>query len=246
MSRFLKPRPQPTQCAVCPIRQNALFQVVPAGYINDAQSRRTDQYHLPARRLLYEEGAPASMAYTLYEGWLMLYRSDSDGRRQGLRVALPGDFLGYMPPGETRIHHSALAVTNAVVCGFRQEGLHEMMGKHPDLAAHITRIQASYMASCQSAMLGLGRKTAEQRIAHLIAELFHRLRERRLLAQDASIMPFPLTQEMIGDMTGLTPVHTNRVMRRLRLDGVVRAERQRLEILDLDALIALGEFAATG
>ncbi len=242
MSRFLTPRSQRTQCASCPVRQNALFQVVPLSYIEDAQSRRTDQYRLAARRTLYEEGGQADMAFTLFEGWMLLYRSDSDGRRQGLRIALPGDFLGYMPPGSTHIHHSALAVNNAVVCGFRQEGLHEMMTRHPDLAAHITRIQARYMASCQSHMLGLGRKSAEQRIAYLVAELFHRLKYRRLIAADATSMPFPLTQEMVGDMTGLTPVHTNRVMRKLRSEGVLQSERSRLEVLDPEVLARIGGF----
>ncbi|RMG37210.1 MAG: Crp/Fnr family transcriptional regulator [Gammaproteobacteria bacterium] len=242
MSRYLTPRTQPTQCAACPVRQNALFQVVPLSYIEDAQSRRTDQYRLAARRVLYEEGSPAEMAFTLFQGWMLLYRSDAEGHRQGLRVALPGDFLGYMPPGSSHIHHAAVAVTDVVVCGFRQEGLHEMMTKHPDLATHITRIQARYMASCQNHMLGLGRKSAEQRIAYLVAELFHRLRYRRLIASDATTMPFPLTQEMVGDMTGLTPVHTNRVMRKLRSEGLLRVERTRLEIPDADALASLGGF----
>lgn len=242
MSRFLTPRSQPTQCASCPVRQNALFQVVPLSYIEDAQSRRTDQYRLSARRVLYQEDGPADMAFTLFEGWALLYRSDSDGRRQGLRVALPGDFLGYMPPGSVRVHHSALAITDIVVCGFRQEGLHELMVKHPDLAAHITRIQAGYMASCEEHMLGLGRKSAEQRIAYLVADLLHRLKYRRLIAADATVIPFPLTQEMVGDMTGLTPVHTNRVMRRLRAEGVLRADRGRLEILDEEALAHLSGF----
>lgn len=242
MSRFLTPRSQPTQCASCPVRQNALFQVVPLSYIEDAQSRRTDQYRLAARRTLYEEGEPAEMAFTLFEGWMLLYRGDTDGRRQGLRIALPGDFLGYMPPGSTHVHHSAVAVTNVVVCGFRQEGLHEMMAKHPDLAAHITRIQTRYMVSCQNHMLGLGRKSAEQRIAYLVAELFHRLKYRQLIPADAISMPFPLTQEMVGDMTGLTPVHTNRVMRKLRSEGVLRVERSRLEILDPEALARIGGF----
>ncbi len=242
MSKFLTPRSQPTQCASCPIRQNALFQVVPVSYIQDAQSRRTDQYRLAARRMLYEEGDPATMAFTLWEGWVMLYRADADGRRQGLRIALPGDFLGYMPPGSRQVHHSALAITNLVVCGFRQEGLHEMMAKHADLAAHITRIQTRYMVSCQNHMLGLGRKSAEQRIACLIAELFHRLKHRQLIPEDATSMPFPLTQEMIGDMTGLTPVHTNRVLRKLRAEGILRQERLRLEILDLERLVTLGEY----
>lgn len=245
MRKFLEPRPQGTECAVCPIRQFALFKVVPPSYLKDAQSRRTDQYHLPARRHLYEEGDPAEMAYTLFDGWMMLYRSHSDGARQGLRVALPGDFLGYMPPGEGRIHHAAQAITNVVVCGFRQPDLHEMMEKHTELAAHITRIHARYMVSCQSHMLGLGRKSAEQRIAYLIAELYHRLINRRLLPADSASMPFPLTQEMLGDMTGLTPVHTNRVMRKLRTDGVLATERQRLTILDHDRLLEIGEFSAT-
>lgn len=245
MSKFIEPRQQPTQCVVCPIRQRALFQVVPVSYIEDAQARRTGQYHLPARRHLYEEGDPPDMAYTLYDGWMMLYRSHSDGSRQGLRVALPGDFLGYMPAGEHGIHHAALAITNVMVCGFRQDGLHEMMSKHSELAAHITRIQARYMASCQSALLGLGRKSAEQRIAYLIAELYFRQRNRQLLPENTCTMPFPLTQEMLGDMTGLTPVHTNRVMRRLRAEGVLEAARQRLTILDLQRLIEIGEFDHT-
>jgi len=242
MHNPLRPRPERTRCASCPVRERALFQVVPAEYINDAESKRTDQYILPARRHLYEEGTAASMAYTLFEGWMLLYRSHSDGGRQGLRIALPGDFIGYVPLGETRLHHSAVAVTDATLCGFRQQDLHTMLETHTGLASHITRIQARYMASCQSAMLGLGRKSAEQRIAYLVAELYHRLRNRQQLGKEELIMPFPITQEMLGDMTGLTPVHTNRVVRKLREEGIFTAERHRLIIHDLPALQELGEF----
>jgi len=242
MHKPLRPRPERTRCASCPVRERALFQVVPTEYINDAESKRTDQYTLPARRHLFEEGTAASMAYTLFEGWMLLYRSHSDGGRQGLRIALPGDFIGYMPLGETRLHHSAVAITDAILCGFRQQDLHTMLETHTGLASHVTRIQARYMASCQSAMLGLGRKSAEQRIAYLVAELYHRLRNRQQLGEEELIMPFPITQEMLGDMTGLTPVHTNRVVRKLREEGIFTAERHRLIIHDLPALKELGEF----
>jgi len=242
MPKSLESRPDKQRCASCPVRERALYQVVPEEYINDAESNRTDQYTLPARRHLYEEGAPANMAYTLFDGWMLLYRAHSDGGRQGLRIALPGDFLGYMPPGETSLHHSALAITDSILCGFKQDDLHRMLDTHAGLASHVTRIQARYMASCQSAMLGLGRKSAEQRIAYLIAELYYRLHNRQQLGADDSIMPFPITQEMLGDMTGLTPVHTNRVIRKLREDGIFTAERHRLVIHDLPRLLEIGEF----
>lgn len=243
MQSSLEPRPNPTRCATCPVRQRALFQVVPKEYINDAESKRTHQYTLPARRHLYEEGSPASLAYTLFEGWMLMYRAHSDGGRQGLRIALPGDFIGYMPPGESRVHHSVLALTDTILCGFRQNDLHAMLDSHAGLATHITRIQARYMASCQSAMLGLGRKSAEQRICYLVAELFFRLRNRQQIGEGDMTMPFPLTQEVLGDMTGLTPVHTNRVLRKLRADQVFTAERQRLVVHDLERLLQIGEFS---
>jgi CRP-like cAMP-binding protein len=137
---------------------------------------------------------------------------------------------------------SALAITEVTVCGFRQADLHAMVDSHVDIARQITNIQAHYLSTCESNVLGLGRKTAEQRIAHTVADLYHRLDRRAEVDSDALSMPFPLTQEMLGELTGLTPVHTNRVLRKLRNDGVMISERQRVKILDLPRLLELGEY----
>lgn len=240
--RISEERSDPTRCASCPVREKALFQVVAEDYLHDAESRRTGQYELAARGHLYQEQNPATMAYTLFDGWLMLYRTHSDGSRQGLRVALPGDFVGYTPLVESIYTHGALAISKVTVCGFRQLDLHGMIDRHADIARQITSIQARYLQTCESAMLGLGRKSAEQRIAHTVADLYHRLEQRSETDAETQSMPFPLTQEMLGELTGLTPVHTNRVLRKLRSEGVMVTERQRLEILDLPRLLEIGEY----
>ncbi len=224
----------PVRCAECPIRERALFQVLSRHYLDEADSRRAGQYRVPARAHLYQESAPAAMAFTVFEGWLLLYRNHADGSRQGLRVALPGDFVGYTPLTEPAYSHGALAVTDVVVCGFRQADLHEMIVSQAVIAREVSSIQARNLALCESNVLGLGRKTAEQRIAHLVADLHHRL--SRAAVSDGGepplVVPFPLTQEMLGELAGLTPVHTNRVLRKLRLDGVMSCERHRLQIMD--------------
>lgn len=241
-SKLTEMRSSPTRCADCPIREKALFQVVATDYLQDAESRRTAQYRLSARSHLFQETTPAAMAYTLFEGWLLLYRMHSDGSRQGLRVALPGDFVGYAPLSDSLYSHGALAITDVTVCGFRQADLHGMIDHHPDIARQITSIQARYMATCESNVLGLGRKSAEQRIAHSIADLYYRLDQRSEVDLDVLSMPFPLTQEMLGELTGLTPVHTNRVLRKLRTDGVLSCERQRIQILNLPRLLEVAEY----
>lgn len=236
----------PVRCLDCPIREQALFQVLSDDYLEHAEQRRSGQYLVGARAHLYLESAPATMAFTLYEGWLMLYRAHADGSRQGLRIALPGDFVGYVPASSTVYSHSALAITDVVACGFRQSDLHAMIDHRLEIARAVDGIQAHNLALCEANLLGLGRKTAEQRIAHLVLDLYHRLLRYSPGEPPPRSIPFPLTQEMLGELTGLTPVHTNRVLRKLRLDGVMLCERHRVEILDLPRLSRIGDYRAKG
>lgn len=235
-------RQQPTGCADCQVRKLALFDAIPDQYVEQAQTNRKSQFKISSRSDIYVEGEECLHAYTVFEGWVLLYRAHSNGTLQGLRIALPGDFIGFMPASETHYHHSALAITDSVLCCFSQPGLHTMIHDNPGLAAKIHAMQSEYMANCQSTLLGIGRKTAEQRIAHLIADLYHRLDIRHMLDKASGDMPFPMTQEMLGDMTGLTPVHVNRVMRKLREDGAFECVRNSLKGINIDLLIEVGEY----
>lgn len=237
-------RSAPTKCAACPVRRKALFQVVSEDYLHEAEARRAAQYQLPARSHVYQEKQPATMAFTLFEGWLLLYRNDASGNRQGLRIALPGDFVGYTPLEDALHSHGALAITPTVVCAFRQSDLHAMIDRHGDIGRRIAQIQAQYLQTCESNVLGLGRRSAQQRIAHVVVDVFHRLEQRGDVGAADLNMPFPLTQEMLGELTGLTPVHTNRVLRKLRDDHLMVCERQKVTILDLPALTELAEYRA--
>ena len=240
-SKPLKELPGPhPRCGQCPIRARALFQVVSADYIAHAERYRKAQYALPAKAHLYREGQYPNMAFTLFDGWIMLYRQARDGSRQGLRVALPGDFIGYQAVGTKGASHAAMAITPCTLCGFEHEDLRSMLHNQPQLAVQLADIQSRDMASCQNQMLGLGRKRAEARVAYLMLDLFHRMRERG--ASDGNSITFPLTQEIIGDLTGLTVVHTNRVIQKLRSSGLIESGGRRLVIRDEEGLCEVAEF----
>lgn len=232
-----------TLCAQCPVRERALYQAVDEDYIHSAQANRLDQFTLSSKACLYEEGDHPDMAFTVFSGWLLMYRTDPDGERQGLRVALPGDFVGFLPDTDpaARMNHSALAITDATLCGFRQHDLRSMIKLHPQLSWQLNSFQSRDMAACQSAILNVGRRMAEQRIAHLVLELYERLTHMGLVETVSQTMPFPLTQAMLGDLTGLTQVHTNRVMRRMHEAQLILCKNQTLSITDLDGLREIAE-----
>lgn len=54
-----------------------------------------------------------------------------------------------------------------------------------------------------------------------------------------------MTQDQLADALGLTTVHVNRTMQRLRMDGVVRTPDRSIAVLDWDRLVGIAEFDPT-
>jgi hypothetical protein len=73
----------------------------------------------------------------------------------------------------------------------------------------------------------------------LLLDIHDRLKRRDLISRPT--FNLPLTQEQIGDHLGLTVVHVNRTLRRLREERVLMMDRQVVIIHDLDALREIGE-----
>jgi hypothetical protein len=85
-------------------------------------------------------------------------------------------------------------------------------------------------------LTSIGRHSARERVAHLILELFIRYRSR-WPGHRIEEMHLPLTQEDIGDATGLTGIHVNRVLGDLKTEGILTFSYRRLSILDPDKLV---------
>jgi CRP-like cAMP-binding protein len=83
-------------------------------------------------------------------------------------------------------------------------------------------------------VLNVGRRNAFQRIAHLLCEMHARMQMVGLVEKDR--LALPLTQEELADATGLTSVHTNRTLQRLRKENLIEIGGGMLTVLDVDAL----------
>lgn len=89
-------------------------------------------------------------------------------------------------------------------------------------------------------IVSMGRRDAVERIAHLMLELYVRMRNVGLTTDDSCQMP--LTQTVFADALGLTPIHTNRVLRTLRERGIMALGSGKLTILDIAKLARIAGF----
>ena len=92
------------------------------------------------------------------------------------------------------------------------------------------------MAAREAAIYGeriidIGRRSAYERLAHLILELLTRLRAAGLAEERSYVLP--LTQELIADVLGLSGPHVSRMLRLMREEGLVRIDGHRLTVTDL-------------
>ena len=190
---------------------------------------------------LYVQNEVCDELYTILDGWVFLYQILEDGRRQILDFAMPGAFLGFQPDLGAPAPHSAQCLTDVAVCIFPRKNLFDLFRAYPELALRMAWITARDGALAREHLTNVGRRSARERVAHLLLELFYRVRRGNPAPRDNSI-ELPLTQEHIADALGLTSVHVNRTLRALREADLLAMRGRMLRILDPRALAELAGF----
>lgn len=224
------------KCIHCKAREIGLCQPIPIEDLSIVEDIKLGEEQLDAGAHLYHEGDVTGETYNLIEGWIALYHLLPDGRRQILEFLLPGAFFGWHYDAGGPMTHSALCVNDAVVCKFPRQKLIELFMTHPEIALRMTRLCARDRVTVHENLTNLGRRSAIERVAHLLYELHHRLRPGQ---QWGGTQELPLTQELISDAVGLSPVHTNRTMRNLSRLGAIAYRRGAISIADPDKLARL-------
>lgn len=184
---------------------------------------------------LMVEGAHSAHLYTLLSGWAFRYKLLPDGRRQILNYMLPGDLVGLQGSVIGEMQHSVEALSPLVLCVFQRNRLDELFHNHPGLGFDITWLAAQEERMLDEHLLSLGRRTAMERAAYLIAFLHQRAASVGLASTRSLYVP--ISQMHVADTLGLSIVHTNKTLRKLAERGLIRWLDRSCEVLDVEGLM---------
>lgn len=200
-----------------------------------ADRNAIDRRTLAGGMELFAEGECSDSLYVVLDGWLILHRILEDGRRQILDFALPGAVLGYRAEPDAVFGFSAEAVTAATVAVIPLARIAALLREGSAVSLTLLSTLNETLLGAFDSLTDTGRRTAREAVAHFLLRMDRRI--RRTLAMEAGeSVPFPLTQEHIGDALGLTAVHVCRTLRALRADGLVSMGGGRLRIDDAGGL----------
>lgn len=229
-------------CPTCPFRKGSFcWAVVERGLSLDAdQADISWKSHegAPANRVLYREGTASPHLLVLCQGWAIRTVQLAHGRRQILSVLLPGEVFSLAQLFEDSLHFSVVSLTEVRLTRLRRDAVWQFISSDPELMASLGTHIAADMRAKDALAVDLGRRRAEERIAHLILQLVDRLSVQS--ADNSKDNAFPLRQQHIADATGLTPVHVSRVISQFRRENILDLSNGRLTVLDRERLERLG------
>lgn len=220
-------------------RLGDLVDLTPA---ETAALARLEERERPVRRgaTIQRENDRTSELLIIRKGMMMTSMLLDDGSRQILRFLFPGDMVPLSSLVYRESPETISALSDCVVCPFERQALTEIVAAHPRLGALLLVYSQIERVALTDRLAALGRTSAKARVAALLIEMRNRLRTMDKSVTDSFALG--LTQEEIGDATGLTAVHVNRMLRQLEDEALIARENGRVTFADERALVRAANY----
>jgi CRP-like cAMP-binding protein len=196
----------------------------------------------PPHHYLVREGDAATECCVLLDGYACRHKTTSSGGRQIVSFHIPGDILDLQHLLLSRADHNVQTITEATYAWIPAKDIRRIAQERPAFAEALWRDTLIDASIFREWVLNVGRRDAKSRIAHMLCEFAAR-RERAGLGSPERF-ELPMTQEQIGDATGLTPIHVTRMLHELANDGVIARNKREVEIADWERMCRVADFDA--
>ena len=225
-----------TDCASCPLRMMPLFIAFTPEELAFMRQFKLREEVFRRNDTILHEGERSPMLYTVLSGMGTRSVMLEDGRRQVINFVFPGDFIGLQSSLMGEMKHTVTAASDVTLCVFDRSKLWDMFRSHASRAYDLTWIAAVEEHFLGETIATLGQRDATERMTWAFLRIWRRLAAVGLL-RDGSV-PLPFRQQDIADALGLSLVHTNKTVARIRNLGLATWQSGRLSISSTSRLAA--------
>ena len=223
-------------CGSCPIRHRAVCARCESDELAALEEIKFYRSFQAGQTLIWS-GDRMDFVASVVTGVATLTQVMEDGRTQTVGLLFPSDFVGR--PGRDAAPYNVIATTDVTMCCFRKKPFEELMARTPHIGQRLLEMTLDELDAAREWMLLLGRKTAREKIASLLAIIARRdaslqgqVRQRQVTFE------LPLTREAMADYLGLTLETVSRQISALKREGIIELTGKRtVHVPDIDRLI---------
>jgi CRP-like cAMP-binding protein len=183
--------------------------------------------------VLFHEGDPADTLHLVAEGRVMARRTTPLGDSAAFRVIGPGKVIGDVALASTDAPRSStvVALEPTVTLSVPFVEFRRVIAEHPVVGERLAALLSARVRRLSEQLVEALYLPSDRRVVHRLLDLCEEYGNGAVQA-----VSIPLTQNDLSQLAGAARPTTNRVLRALERDGLVRLHRGCVEVVDLAGL----------
>jgi CRP/FNR family transcriptional regulator len=229
----MKPKRQP-DCENCPSRKDSLFTGLPGDELVHLSTSKTCNTYQKGQVIFYEGNFPMGL-YCINKGKIKVYKMGRMGKEQIVRLAKPGDLIGYRAfIGEDVYTATAEALEESVICFIDKKSFQHVIDSAPDIPAKLMRNLCAELRDAENFIQSMAQKSVRERLAEVILILEKKYGPD---ASDPTLLDVALSREDIANITGTAIETAIRLLSDMKESGLIAFEGRKIRILDHAKLV---------
>ena len=219
------------ECHNCDTRQQGIFCELDTAAAKELDQRKISNIYKKGQVIFYEGNQSFGM-YCVSKGHVKLYKTGIDGKQQILRVAGPGDVLGYRALLANEPYQAtAEAIEEVEICSLDKNSFSQVLKKEPSLAMNLIKKLAQELGTAENLATSIAQKSVRERMAELLLSLARAYGEG-----DGSRISLSLTREELGNMIGVTQETSIRLISDFKEENLIEVKGREICIVDAERL----------
>lgn len=220
-------------CKDCTVRCYSVFSELSTSDLTELDAEKDSSFCKKGQIIFYEGTHPKGV-YVVYSGKVKVYKLGSNAREQIVRLAKPGDILGYRSLiGGDRYYATAETLEDSAICFIPRDILFQLMEKNPGLSMRLMQKLCEDLASAEKKMVEMVQKPVRERMAEALLVL----KEKYGLETDNKTLNVVLTREDLANFIGTTTETAIRILSDFKDEKLISLDKKKIALLNIPKLL---------
>ncbi len=229
MQKALKP-----ECHSCSSRLLGVLCSLQSEALQECNQHKTVNAYKKGQMLFYA-GNQAYGLYCLFSGQVKLYKTGVDGRQQIVRIAGPGDLLGYRSLFSNEPYTATAEILeDATICCIDKNTFFPLLSKNPDMALDIIKKLSKELRQAEDMATSIAQRSVRERMAELLLMLRGTYGKP---SQKGVRIGLHLSRQELAEMVGITQETAIRLLSEFKSDRMIEVKDREITIVDSEALL---------
>jgi len=226
-------------CSLCPGKEHSLFSELPKDDLDALSQHKTCIRYKKGQTLFYEGTRPMGL-FCINSGKVKVYKISSEGKEQILKLAKPGDFLGYRALiSEEFYNSSATVIEEGAMCYIPKSDFLEILHKNPAFFRKMAKRVAHELGMMEQKLVTIAQKSVRERLA---ATLIMLKETYGMEGEESDLIDIALSREDLANIIGTATETVIRLLSDFKSQKLISLQGKKIKVLNHKGLIREADF----